>query len=249
MSHDPPKYPRTFEYEHDGDKYLVTLLNESDSFPDSRVRDGINLCRWRLHEVEDHIERFPHMEWREILPAAPEAKAFDPATLDWRGIGHIEEETGEWSDGSRFFVRGFDSTDWLCFNPGQTLASDRQGVYCTLHDAENLESGEEWYELIPKARVDVDTKLLRQSLAESHEREKQERALRADAEAEVAKLRERVAVLEAAILDSRQETLFKLTCIESAIEPLRKAVENRRWLGDPNPSDHEAAELRGEVKS
>jgi len=223
MSHEAPKYPRRWKFHASG---AVLVVDQPEA--NARWEDGCAMD-YPLSEAEIERDALSETSFAEVfdhreLPAPPEAKAFDPATLDWEGVGHVAPPK------KRFYYHKDDPNDVMVRDADMKLHPN-------------------WIEFPSPVEMQAELTLLRQSLAESHEREKQERALRAEAEAEVAKLRERVAMLEAAILDSRQETLFKLTCIESAIEPLRKAVENRRWLGDPNPSDHEAAELRGEVRS
>jgi len=223
MSHETPKYPRRFTCDPRGSDFFEVAAPGVDAVLRDPAQGWVEESAFSEAELEVEpgmYETFDHHE----LHAPPEAKAFDPATLDWEGVGHVAPPK------KRFYYHKD--------NPNDVMVRDAD---MKLHP--------NWIEFPSPVEMQAELTLLRQSLADSQSREKQERALRAEAEAEVAKLRERVAVLEAAILDSRQETLFKLTCIESAIEPLRKAVENRRWLGDPNPSDHEAAELRGEVRS
>jgi len=179
--------------------------------------------------------------WRE-LPAPPEAKAFDPATLDWEGVGHVAPPKPIPDDQLwRFFY-------------------DKGAPHC-LH-AYGHKSGKPQWDVVEFERPDkmqAELTLLRQSLAEAHEREKQERALRAAAE------RQRDDAIAKADFEYQcrcEAASKKIEHYDDCLCELRRQSQ-AAWMrgdyvtadriaeliGDPKPSDHEAAELRGEVRS
>jgi hypothetical protein len=131
--------------------------------------------------------------WRE-LPVATEAKA-EPATDVWP---RTFEAVMDGSVCRVVFNSKSDTPRDVAVRGRQVGARGFNWSWEEVIRDVGSTSPTAWHEVPSCTEITSDElNLLRQSLAESQDREKQERALRAEAEAEVAKLRERVRCLEA----------------------------------------------------
>jgi hypothetical protein len=82
--------PRVFEYTDNCATYRVEIENDTDAFRESVVKgNGYPTALWTLAECLADVGSSDPCAWTEIT------KPFDPATLDWSGVGHVEETRSE----------------------------------------------------------------------------------------------------------------------------------------------------------
>jgi len=200
MSHEAPKYPRRFiaapgvfwrdtiayaEIRSPGENWWCVFTDGS------AVKADRDEGQANVHvAIGDWIETFDHHE----LHAPPEAKAFDPATDVWprtfeavmdgsvcRVVFNSKDDTPRdiAVRGRQVGARGY---NWSWEEVIRDVGSTKPTA---------------WHEVPSYSEITTaELTQLRQSLAESHEREKQERALRAEAE-------RREAAIKALLTESR----------------------------------------------
>jgi hypothetical protein len=79
--------PRVFEYTDNCATYRVEIENDTDAFRESVVKgNGYPTALWTLAECLADVGSSDPCAWTEIT------KPFDPATLDWSGVGHVEKK-------------------------------------------------------------------------------------------------------------------------------------------------------------